>query len=143
FDPDKVCFPGTRDLLLKYIRSWVDDYDNSGKRLLWVYGDAGCGKSAIAHSLASFYTAFGRLGSSSFFETANPKSDAIYCLLPKISLDLAECNDEWKAALVSVLMTQSIRQFLWSFSLQIKTLIELSRRVSFVGPLVILVDGFN
>ncbi|KZT39524.1 FabD/lysophospholipase-like protein [Sistotremastrum suecicum HHB10207 ss-3] len=143
FDPDKVCFPGTRDLLLKYIRSWVDDYDNSGKRLLWVYGDAGCGKSAIAHSLASFYTAFGRLGSGSFFESQNPKADAIYSLLPKISLDLAECNDEWKAALVSVLMTQPIRQFLSSFPFQIQKLIDLSRRVSFVGPLVILVDGFN
>ncbi|KAL1690695.1 hypothetical protein GGG16DRAFT_55096 [Schizophyllum commune] len=47
---DKACLPNTRVQLLATIMDWV--FDPTGTRCFYIYGTAGQGKSAVAHSVA-------------------------------------------------------------------------------------------
>ncbi|KAJ3510526.1 hypothetical protein NMY22_g15957 [Coprinellus aureogranulatus] len=66
--PHSQCFRGTRKKVLKKIRSWVSSsllFKNP--HILWVYGYAGCGKSAIALAIAKHFAGEKRLAASFFF----------------------------------------------------------------------------
>ncbi|KAJ2914652.1 hypothetical protein MD484_g5769, partial [Candolleomyces efflorescens] len=72
--PDSACQPGTRKDVVKWIVSWA-----SGKvirpvrlklrrqHILWMYGYAGCGKSAIAQEISEQVHRGGRLLATFFF----------------------------------------------------------------------------
>jgi len=74
FDPPK-CHPKTREAILAKIEAWVEERpENGGRLVLWMYGPAGAGKSAIAQSIAELCEAF--LAASFFFSrTAQGRSD--------------------------------------------------------------------
>jgi hypothetical protein len=58
FDPPK-CYPKTREAILAKIEAWVKERpENGGRLVLWMYGPAGAGKSAIAQSIAELCEAF-------------------------------------------------------------------------------------
>ncbi|TEB20042.1 hypothetical protein FA13DRAFT_1645591 [Coprinellus micaceus] len=66
--PNSACFPGTRLKVTKKIRSWMDSsllFTNP--HIIWVYGYAGCGKSAIAQEMARYFAGEDRLAASFFF----------------------------------------------------------------------------
>ncbi|KAJ3541721.1 hypothetical protein NMY22_g3783 [Coprinellus aureogranulatus] len=66
--PNSQCFPGTRKAVLDDIRAWADsDIDPSEPHIMWVYGYAGCGKSAIAQEIATEFDDGGLLAASFFF----------------------------------------------------------------------------
>ncbi|TEB24933.1 hypothetical protein FA13DRAFT_1817648 [Coprinellus micaceus] len=66
--PNSDCFPGTRKGVLCEINSWAtSSLLDEPRHILWVFGYAGCGKSAIAQSLAVQLAENGRLGGSFFF----------------------------------------------------------------------------
>ncbi|KAF5310886.1 hypothetical protein D9619_008215 [Psilocybe cf. subviscida] len=46
-----TCFPGTRNQVLADIESWIDGPDGLQRRILWMTGPAGSGKSAIVQSI--------------------------------------------------------------------------------------------
>ena len=74
FDPPK-CYPNTRKAILEKIEAWVKERPENGDRLvLWMYGPAGAGKSAIAQSIAELCEAL--LAASFFFSrTAAGRND--------------------------------------------------------------------
>ena len=74
FDPPK-CHPKTREAILAKIEAWVKERpENGGRLVLWMYGPAGAGKSAIAQSIAELCE--GLLAASFFFSrTAPGRSD--------------------------------------------------------------------
>ncbi|KAJ7190185.1 hypothetical protein GGX14DRAFT_314376, partial [Mycena pura] len=49
--PDPACHPGTRIKVLGDLFSWSSD-TSLQNQLLWLYGSAGMGKSAIAQTFA-------------------------------------------------------------------------------------------
>ncbi|TEB20046.1 hypothetical protein FA13DRAFT_281017 [Coprinellus micaceus] len=66
--PNSSCFPGTRLKVTKKIRSWMDSSLLFAKpHIMWVYGYAGCGKSAIAQEMARYFAGENRLAASFFF----------------------------------------------------------------------------
>ncbi|KAJ3510948.1 hypothetical protein NMY22_g15809 [Coprinellus aureogranulatus] len=79
--PDSQCVPGTRQDLFSQLHSWVSNgiMESNGasqtnttanrppKHVLWLYGSFGCGKSAVAQSMAEEYSRRGRLAASFFF----------------------------------------------------------------------------
>ncbi|TEB22104.1 hypothetical protein FA13DRAFT_1741291 [Coprinellus micaceus] len=66
--PNSKCFAGTRKPVLKMIRAWVDSSILLGNpHIMWVYGYAGCGKSAIAQDIAEYFASQNRLAASFFF----------------------------------------------------------------------------
>lgn len=48
---------------MQEIIDWIKDPDVSASRILWLHGQAGRGKSAIAHTVAGWIKDVGRLGS--------------------------------------------------------------------------------
>ena len=65
FDPPK-CHPNTRVAVLAEIMQWMQHIEGS-ERVLWLYGSAGAGKSAIAQSIADMCAKLNLLVASFFF----------------------------------------------------------------------------
>ena len=65
YDPPK-CHPHTRRAVLKKIVNWVKDADKVAL-ILWLYGPAGAGKSAIAQTIAELLEKEGLLAAAFFF----------------------------------------------------------------------------
>ncbi|KAF9043322.1 hypothetical protein BJ165DRAFT_237040 [Panaeolus papilionaceus] len=63
YDPPK-CHPNTRTGLLNTTRDWTR---NGRSRMMWLYGSAGAGKSAVAQTLAMEHQAGSNLAASFFF----------------------------------------------------------------------------
>ncbi|KJA20442.1 hypothetical protein HYPSUDRAFT_1092317, partial [Hypholoma sublateritium FD-334 SS-4] len=64
-DPPK-CHPRTREAILRKILDWARDPHNL-RLLMWIYGPAGAGKSAIMQTMAEILEELGILGGSFFF----------------------------------------------------------------------------
>lgn len=64
--PAPCCYQGTRLQLFEDIRTWLGG-PNSKQKLLWIYGPAGVGKSAILQTLADFLEKESLLGATLFF----------------------------------------------------------------------------
>ncbi|CAK5284695.1 unnamed protein product [Mycena citricolor] len=60
------CHPQTRQIVFEIILSWTKNVLR-GPRMLWIHGDAGSGKTAIAQSVAEFCAESGQLGATFFF----------------------------------------------------------------------------
>jgi len=65
YDPPK-CHPHTRKAVLKKVLDWVRDEDKVSL-ILWLYGPAGAGKSAIAQTIAELLEKEGLLAAAFFF----------------------------------------------------------------------------
>ncbi|KAJ2914645.1 hypothetical protein MD484_g5756, partial [Candolleomyces efflorescens] len=67
--PDSACQAGTRKDVIKWIVSWTSSSVLRSRRqhILWLYGYAGCGKSAIAQEIAEQVHSGGRLLATFFF----------------------------------------------------------------------------
>jgi len=65
YDPPK-CHPHTRRAVLQKIMDWVKDA-NKVALILWLYGPAGAGKSAIAQTIAELLEEAGLLAAAFFF----------------------------------------------------------------------------
>jgi len=59
----KKCLDGTRTEILTEILDWINNTDPSTPPILWLHGQAGRGKSAIAHTIALQAQNLGMLGS--------------------------------------------------------------------------------
>ncbi|KAJ6465422.1 hypothetical protein C8R45DRAFT_910793 [Mycena sanguinolenta] len=65
--PQPRCHPETRTNMLEDLRDWALD-PNPQNTILWLYGPAGAGKSAIMQTLAEQLRDMGRLGGCFFFK---------------------------------------------------------------------------
>ncbi|KAJ7789711.1 hypothetical protein B0H14DRAFT_2536015 [Mycena olivaceomarginata] len=63
--PEPACHPGTRIRVLEELRAWSVDTSPESS-IMWLYGAAGMGKSAIAQMFAGDCQTQGRLGASFF-----------------------------------------------------------------------------
>lgn len=66
------CLDGTRQQILNEIRMWSGNQTSSNK-LLWIFGQAGLGKSSIAATLCRQYDKAGTLGSYFFCKRDDPE----------------------------------------------------------------------
>ena len=88
--PPPRCHPETRTLVRTLITCWIQD-PNPTCFVLWLYGPAGAGKSAILQSLAEeCYSLEGRrFGGSFFFSRGKPGRSQGYFLFSTIAYQLA------------------------------------------------------
>ncbi|XP_006457231.1 hypothetical protein AGABI2DRAFT_181533 [Agaricus bisporus var. bisporus H97] len=94
-DPPPQCHPGTRIKINEKIVAWF--YDKMKRELiLWIYGPAGVGKSAIVQTFAAKLASAGCLGASVFFSRPNGrnKSDSVFIT---IAYELALRIEEYAA----------------------------------------------
>ncbi|KAF9060938.1 hypothetical protein BDP27DRAFT_1235941 [Rhodocollybia butyracea] len=69
--PPPLCHPGTREAILGDLKSWVKSNAPNDATIcapiIWLYGPAGAGKSAIAQTFAEACTRNGTLAGTFFF----------------------------------------------------------------------------
>ena len=86
----KKCLDGTRTKILNEIVDWINNTDTSAPSVFWLYGQAGKGKSAIAHTIALQARNLGMLGSCFCFTRVRQHEGLHTKLFPTMARDLAD-----------------------------------------------------
>ena len=76
YDPPK-CLQGTRVAVLDKIINWATDMVDTDAFMLWLYGPAGVGKTAIARTVAEFCEAHGLLLASFHFSRTHSERNTM------------------------------------------------------------------
>ncbi|KAF9462782.1 hypothetical protein BDZ94DRAFT_1165108 [Collybia nuda] len=142
--PEKNCLPGTRQSIIDEIVNWAHQpQDNPSCQLLWLYGVAGSGKSAIAHTVAHRFDACQRLGSSFCFD-ANQATRGPEHLFSTISRDLADFDNVWRISLSNAVKGKKSIRGTHSVVLQFENfLVRPAENLDIVGPVVIVIDALD
>jgi hypothetical protein len=92
YDPPK-CHPRTRRAVLEKIVDWVEN-PNKIALILWLYGPAGAGKSAIAQTIAELLEKAGLLAAAFFFSRnatgRNDKTPLVATLVYQLIISIPE-----------------------------------------------------
>lgn len=144
FELEKGCLPGTRETFIREICDILNDPAEDAPRVCLLTGVAGSGKSAVAHSIARLYDEQKRLGSSYFFASTDVANRNPRNLFTTIARDLSDHNAQYKAALWQAVKDDRALRTSQSPMEQVKRLIiEPSRDLHAVGPLVIVIDALD
>ncbi|KAJ7816191.1 hypothetical protein B0H13DRAFT_1663528, partial [Mycena leptocephala] len=88
--PPPRCHPNTRTKLLDVLRNWACGIEPPQNcNILWLYGPAGSGKSALAQSFCEKLKEEGHLGGSFFFKRGDSSRGNAKKLFPTIAYQLA------------------------------------------------------
>ena len=99
----KKCLDGTRAEILNEIVDWINDTDPAAPRILWLHGQAGKGKSAIAHTIALHAKNLGSLGSCFCFTRVRHHEGLHTKLFTTIARDLADRDLHYQLLLAGVI----------------------------------------
>jgi hypothetical protein len=95
------CMKGTRIDVLLQLEHWLKDRQD--KRVLWLNGLAGTGKSTIAHTFAEMSFADGKLGASFFCSRDFEDRSSLRSIFPTLAFQLAHQYPEFRRELLPVL----------------------------------------
>ncbi|KAI0318856.1 hypothetical protein OF83DRAFT_1056097 [Amylostereum chailletii] len=144
FQPDNEgCLPGTREAFLKDVEEWVNDLD-SEQRVCVIFGQAGTGKSSIAHEVARRFGQLKRLGSSFCFNRVDQTTRSPQRLVSNLARDLAYCDPHFKQALYRTIRDGTHLRHQDDIAWQLENLIlQPMREFHVVGPLVLVIDALD
>ncbi|KAF2156234.1 hypothetical protein K461DRAFT_252256, partial [Myriangium duriaei CBS 260.36] len=101
-----ICLEGTRTALLDLIYDWLED--PTGKRIFWLCGKAGTGKSTIACTLSNKLFAQKHLGASFFFKRGEVDRKDASRFFPTLAYQLARDVPEMYELLSEALETNPL-----------------------------------
>ena len=102
---DKQCLDGTRIEILNEIFDWINNPDPDTPRIFWLHGQAGRGKSAIAHTVAFWARNLGRLGSCFCFSRVRQHEGLHTKLFPTVARGLADRDLRFRLILAGIIAT--------------------------------------
>jgi len=143
------CHPNTRKAVINKIVDWIRGIIDSEALILWLYGAAGAGKSAIAHTLAEICETCGWLVASFFFwKTAGERNNAnrfVSTIAYQIALTIPASRE-----LIAAAVDYNPFIFEQSVDVQLSKLIIdpleqlFSAGIIFdISPLVVIIDGLD
>ncbi|KAF7328445.1 putative nwd2 protein [Mycena sanguinolenta] len=140
--PQPRCHPETRIEMLEDLRDWALDTDPE-TTVLWLYGPAGAGKSAIMQTLASQLKNAGVLGGTFFFKRGHATRGNAKTLFATIAYQLALSVPSLRTPISQIVENdRSIVGLL--IEVQMQNLIsEPCRLHKNLDPIVILIDGLD
>ncbi|KAJ3575543.1 hypothetical protein NP233_g1023 [Leucocoprinus birnbaumii] len=145
--PPPQCHPGTRTTICAKLMSWLHNTAREWN-FIWLWGSAGCGKSAVAQTFAEKCLELGRLGAAFFFSRPNKRNDPKQ-VVPSLAYQLATHCPPYKALITSRL-SDDPQLLTKAIPVQFKKLIiepfsELQQRglVNSEKPFVIILDGLD
>lgn len=95
------CLKNTRVQVLNQIRSWIDG--DGERRIYWLRGMAGTGKTTISMTIAREYYKKGRLGASFFFSRSSGDLSSTIKFVATIANELAESLPAYREHLQNAL----------------------------------------
>ncbi|KDR66259.1 hypothetical protein GALMADRAFT_20971, partial [Galerina marginata CBS 339.88] len=88
YDPPK-CYPNTRVAVLEKVMDWIIGTFGWEEYIMWLYGPAGAGKSAIAQTIAEMCNKNHTLLASFFFSRSDPKRNSVKPLAATLAYQVA------------------------------------------------------
>ncbi|KAF7975811.1 hypothetical protein HWV62_8501 [Athelia sp. TMB] len=101
WDPKLTCLPGTRLTMLRILMEWARG--GGSERICWLKGVAGCGKSAILHSIAQALKRDGYLASAFFFSRDMASRNTAKSLFITLARDIASLSSRAAQDIAEVL----------------------------------------
>src|SRR6267154_1501136 len=143
FSPDKGCLIGTRVAFLDFIIDWVNN--PASERALVLFGQAGTGKSSIAHEIARLFDKMHRLTSSFIFLRREQSVRTAYHLFTTLARDLADRYPSFKVALGKVVKDNTAlrigtRDYVTLFE---SLILEPLKDLHIVGPILVVIDALD
>ncbi|KAJ6457897.1 hypothetical protein C8R45DRAFT_1081730 [Mycena sanguinolenta] len=140
--PQPKCHPETRTKMLTDLREWALD-PHPQTTILWLYGPAGAGKSAIMQTLAGQLREARRLGGSFFFKRSHATRGNARILFATIAYQLA-LSVSWLRTAICTIVEDDPSIIGRSIATQMETLIsQPSRSHGKRGPITIIIDGLD
>ena len=121
FDPPK-CHPKTRVAILTEIMKWIQWEGDLEAFIIWVYGPAGAGKSAIAQTIAEMCEEEMILLASFFFSRNDPSRSNVGPLIATIAYQIISNIPQVRESILAVIERDPLI-FNKSLSVQFKSLI--------------------
>ncbi|KAJ6569214.1 hypothetical protein B0H19DRAFT_1134888 [Mycena capillaripes] len=150
--PQSQCHPETREAMLDDLFAWgigsdehesPRDQQSDPPEILWLYGPAGAGKSAIMQTLCQRFRDAGILGGSFFFKRGDAGRGNAKSLFATLAYQLALCiphlrrpigeSAEKDPSVVGRSMAVQLRQLI----------VDPSRSLEWAGPALLLIDGLD
>ena len=142
----KKCLDGTRKEILQEIVDWIHDPDVNAPRIMWLHGQAGKGKSAIAHTIALWSRNVGELGSCFCFARDRQTERLGNKMLSTIARDLANRDPTFRRALARAIEDDNTLRTTTDVMQQWERLLlgPLSRvSGEMVGNIVLVIDALD
>jgi hypothetical protein len=95
------CLKNTRRNVIDDVLKWIADDSNEAKKVLWVYGLAGTGKSTLSTTIAQIMRTRHRLGAFFFFNRDIPQRTS-ETLIRTLAYQLAIFDDRFSASISQV-----------------------------------------
>ena len=144
-DTRKTCLEGTRNGILNEITAWISNTEDN-TRVFWLHGNAGTGKSSIAHTIAYRFKKLGRLGSCYCFNRNEMAEQRDKNIFTTIARDLADRDKQMRRELVAAIHPDTSLKNTTDILQQWKELImkpALKLSEAMVGPIVIVIDALD
>ena len=143
FTPEKGCLSGTRVAFLDFIVGWAND--SASERCLLLFGQAGTGKSSIAHEVARRFNNMHRLTSSFIFLRKEQSKREAYHLFTTLARDLSDRYPSFKTALGRIVKdNSSLRVGTRDYETLFQSLIlEPLKDLHIVGPILVVIDALD
>ena len=139
-----TCLPNTRREVLAQIRRWADG--DGGRRIYWLKGWAGTGKSTIALTVAREYSNKKRLGANFFFSRGGGDLASTRRFAATIAVQLAEVSSQLRRHIADAAAATHRIHGLGLYDqwerLILQPLAQLSKE-AFPHPLAIVVDALD
>jgi AAA ATPase domain len=137
---------GTRVAFLDFITNWVDGPDADSERGLVLFGQAGTGKSSIAHEIARQFEKMHRLTLSFIFSRSEQSERKAHYLFTTLARHLADRFPPFKIALGRVVKDNSdlqgggTRDYRTLFD---SLILEPLQGLHIVGPILVVIDALD
>jgi len=141
----KKCLDGTRVEILKEIVDWINDPAGNVPRIFWLHGQAGRGKSAIAHTVALQYKNAGGLCSCFCFARGRQMECLEQKMLSNIVRDLANCDPAFQRVVLGAIKEDNTLKATYDVMQQWEKLLKPLSKVSGgrVGNVVVVIDALD
>lgn len=142
----KKCLEGTRTEILSEIVDWINSPEVDSPRVFWLFGQAGTGKSSIAHTVAMRFKDLGRLGSCFCFARDRQTERRHEKMFTTIARDMAGRDLLFRAALAGAIVSDPSLRTTPDVTQQWEKLIRepLSKVTdTALGNVLIVIDGLD
>ena len=138
------CLKNTRRNVIKDIMEWIADDSNEAKKVLWVHGMAGTGKSTLSNTVAEIMNSLHRLGAFFFFNRDIPQRN-FATLIRTLAYRLAMFDPRFGAT-ISRVVTDNDNIAELRLEIQFEKLLSANALKSVEwsgGPVVLIIDALD